>query len=94
MLDHAVDSGWFDRHLVLPEYRDRRRDLGNLFIRSLRIQAAQGASQRGMSLKVISRYSSMRPHLGGFAERGACNTAYQENKPVHGPTTATQERAS
>ena len=61
-----------------PAYEKHRKDLSHLLQRELRRQKDPRVINGGQVFDSYPRYSSMRPHLGGFAERGKYNPAFME----------------
>ena len=62
----------------LPEYQDHRKDFSHLLMRELRRKKDPRVRDGGRVFDSYPRYSSMRPHLGGFAERGQYNPAFSD----------------
>jgi uncharacterized sulfatase len=60
-----------------PGYATLVDQLGDLLMLELTKQEDPRATGKGEIFESYPRYSSMRPHLGGFAERGAYNPAFQ-----------------
>ena len=60
-----------------PGYATLVDQLGDLLMLELTKQEDPRATGKGEIFESYPRYSSMRPNLGGFAERGAYNPAFQ-----------------
>jgi len=61
-----------------PEHRETVDRLAELLRVELVKQGDPRVQGQGSVFESYPRYSSMRPHLGGFAERGQYNPAFQE----------------
>ncbi len=80
LFDILTDPGCMRNLAGAPEYQKHRKDMANLLTRELRRQKDPRVLNGGQVFDSYPRYSSMRPHLGGFAERGQYNPAFAEDE--------------
>ncbi|MBT5926749.1 MAG: sulfatase [Verrucomicrobia bacterium] len=78
LFDILMDPGCMRNLASSPAYEKHRQDLAHLLQRELRRQKDPRIINGGQVFDSYPRYSSMRPHLGGFAERGKYNPAFME----------------
>ncbi len=79
LFDILVDPGCMRDLASNPEYEKHRKDLAHLLERELKRQKDPRVLDGGQVFDSYPRYSSMRPHLGGFAERGKYNPAFAQD---------------
>ncbi|HCZ03351.1 MAG TPA: heparan N-sulfatase [Verrucomicrobiales bacterium] len=76
LFDILVDPGCMRNLASSPGYEQHRKHLAHLLERELKRQRDPRIIDGGQVFDSYPRYSSMRPHLGGFAERGKYNPAF------------------
>ena len=76
LFDILLDPGCMRNLASNPGYEQHRKHLAHLLERELKRQRDPRIIDGGQVFDSYPRYSSMRPHLGGFAERGKYNPAF------------------